>query len=271
MATPSTVQYSRELIPESDGAIGIITLNRPDELNAINWEMVTAFDAAVTEATADTDIRTIFVTGSGSAFSAGGDLKSYVALQQDPEQFARFVGDLHATFSRLRTLKVPVIALVNGTTAAGGLELLMSCDIALATASARIGDAHLNFGQMGGGGVLTLLPRIVGIARAAELMMTGRLLSADEAAEWGLVNWVTPDGDLFKQGYALAAQVASKSPLAIANAKYVMNAVWSDALSVSAGLRLELERNVTYCVTSEDAREGLAAFAEKRPPRFVGR
>ena len=166
---------------------------------------------------------------------------------------------------------MPVVALVNGVTVAGGLELLLNCDMAIAAASARIGDGHLNFGQMGGGGVLTLLARMIGIQKASELIMTGRLLDAATAAEWGLVGRVVPDEDLVSAGLEIANQVAVKSPLAVANAKSVMNTIWAETLSVPAGLQLELDRNALYCLTSEDAAEGLLAFSEKRPPRFTGR
>ncbi|HEX3335224.1 MAG TPA: AMP-binding protein [Jatrophihabitans sp.] len=261
----------RQEIPGRAGLVGVITLNRPDQLNAISWDLVAAFDAAVTELDSDEAVRAIVVTGRGRAFSAGGDLKAYQQLQRDPTRFPQFIDDLHAAFSRLRGLRVPVIALINGVAAAGGLELLLSCDIALAAQSARIGDAHLNFGQMGGGGVLTLLPRIIGIAKAVELVMTGRFLSSAEAAECGLVARVVPDEQLFDEGMALVQSIAAKSPLAVANAKQVMNAIWSDSVSVSTGLRLERDRDALYCLTSEDAPEGLAAFAEKREPVFTGR
>ncbi len=138
----------------------------------------------------------MLVTGAGRAFSAGGDLKRYVTLQRDPVAFPRFVAELHRVFGRLRELPVPVIALVNGVTAAGGLELMLSCDFAVAARSARIGDGHLNYGQMGGGGVLTLLPRSIGRERAAELVFTGRFLDAEEARAWGLVNRVVDDDAL---------------------------------------------------------------------------
>jgi enoyl-CoA hydratase len=264
------VGYRREPVNE-DAAAAILTLNRPEQLNAMNWEMIKQFDAAVSQASADPDVRALLITGAGRAFSAGGDLKSYVELQRDATRFPRFVADLHEAFGRLRTLPVPVVALINGVTAAGGLELLLNCDLAFAAASARIGDAHLNFGQMGGGGVLTLLPRLVGIQRAAELIFSGKFLSADEAASWGLVSTVVPDDELLRHGLDFAREVATKSPLSVANAKYVMNTVWSESMSVRAGLALELERNSKYCLTSQDASEGLAAFREKRPPRFTGR
>jgi len=261
-----------DLEPLDGGATAaIITLNRPDQLNAMSWEMIRRFDQAVSEATADASVRAVLVTGRGRAFSAGGDLKSYIDLQRDAEAFPRFVRDIHDAFGRLRALELPVVALVNGVAAAGGLELLISCDLALAAASARIGDAHLNYGQMGGGGVLTLLPRLVGVARAAELIFSGRFLSAAEAAEWGLVSSVVPDDDLLAAGLAFARGVAAKSPLAVANAKRVLNTVWAESMSVRAGLALELETNAVYCLTSEDAPEGLAAFRDKRSPRFTGR
>lgn len=248
----------------------ILTLNRPDRLNPIDMEMLASLDQAVTAAEQDQQVRAVLVTGEGRAFSAGGDMTRYVELQRDAVAFPHFVRELHRVFGRLRTLRVPVVALVNGVTAAGGLELVLNCDFAIAAESARIGDAHLNFGQMGGGGVLTLLPRAVGRARALELVMSGRFLSSREAADWGLVNQVVPDAELLDAGLTFSRGVAGKSPLAIANAKEVLNQLWADNGSMEAGLRYELERDAYYCLTSHDAPEGLAAFAEKRPARFTG-
>jgi enoyl-CoA hydratase len=249
----------------------IIRLNRPEQLNPIDWDTVHELDARIDEIEADASVRCVLITGNGRAFSAGGDLKSYRKLQVDPVAFPQFVGDIHHAFGRFRTLRVPAVALVNGVTAAGGLELILNCDFTLVAASARIGDGHLNFGQMGGGGVLTLLPRVIGKSRAAELMFSGRFLSADEAVEWGLANRVVADDALIDEGLAFARSVAEKSPLAVANAKQVMNALWADNGSVDAGLRFELERDAFYCLTSHDAPEGLLAFSEKRKPRFKGR
>ena len=247
-----------------------LVLNRPDQLNAIDWPMLDALDAALDAIADDRTVRGVLVTGAGRAFSAGGDLVGYQTLQRDRERFPRFVAELHRIFGRFRTLPVPTVALVNGVAAAGGLELLLNCDFAVAGASARIGDAHLNFGQMGGGGALTLLPRAVGRARAAELVFTGRFLDAGEAAEWGLVNRVVADDALGATGAELVASFATKSPLAMANAKDVMMSLWDDNGSVDSALRYERERNSYYCLTSDDAVEGLAAFAEKRPPEFRG-
>ncbi|HXA29706.1 MAG TPA: enoyl-CoA hydratase/isomerase family protein [Candidatus Angelobacter sp.] len=258
-------------LAEEGASVALLTLNRPDALNAIDWDMVRALDAAVDAVAADESVRTVLLTGAGRAFSAGGDLKGYVALQRDPVRFPQFVADLHRTFGRLRTLRVPAVALVNGVTAAGGLELLLGCDLAIAAESARIGDGHLNFGQMGGGGVLTLLPRLIGLQKASELIFSGRFLEAAEAERWGLVSRVVPDAGLLDAGLEFAEQVARKSPLAVANAKQVMNSLWAEAVPLQAGLAYELQKNAYYCLTSEDAREGLQAFAEKRHPRFTGR
>jgi enoyl-CoA hydratase len=260
----------RPLQPEG-GQVALLTLNRPEQLNAIDWEMVRALDAALDRVASDESVRALLLTGAGRAFSAGGDLKGYIELQRDPVRFPAFVADLHRAFGRLRRLRIPAVALVNGVTAAGGLELLLSCDFAIAAESARIGDGHLNFGQMGGGGVLTLLPRLIGPQKAAELMFSGRFLQACEAERWGLVSRCVPDDGLLDAGLAFAEEVATKSPLAVANAKEVMTTLWADRLPLDAGLRYERERNAYYCLTSEDAPEGLQAFAEKRPPRFKGR
>ena len=268
--SPATVLVDH-LSLEGEAIVAVVRLNRPDQLNPIDTRVLRELDGVLDRIAADRSVRAVLVTGEGRAFSAGGDLDAYRTLQRDPVEFPRFVADLHRVFGRLRDLPVPVVALVNGVTAAGGLELILNCDFAIVAASARIGDGHLNFGQMGGGGVLTLLPRAIGRARAAELVLSGRFLSAPEAVEWGLASRCVPDDELMDAGLSFCREVAAKSPLAVANAKQVMNQLWADNGSVDAGLRYEAERDAYYCLTSEDAPEGLAAFSEKRPPRFTGR
>jgi enoyl-CoA hydratase/carnithine racemase len=257
--------------PGTSRVAAVLTLSRPERLNAIDWEMLRELDATIDELSHQSDLCCVLLTGAGRAFSAGGDLESYIELQRDPVAFPRFVADVHRVFGRLRDLPVPVVALVNGVTAAGGLELLLNCDFALMGHAARIADGHLNFGQMGGGGVLTLLPRVVGLQRASELIFSGRFLSADEAVEWGLAVRSVEDAELRESGLAFARQVALKSPLAVANAKAVLQGLWAANGDLTSGLRFERERNAYYCLTSEDAPEGLQAFREKRPPRFRGR
>lgn len=269
-AQPSPVEVDRVDL-EPGGVAAIVTLNRPEQLNPIDWLTVTRLEEVLSGVDADDAVRCVLITGRGRAFSAGGDLKSYVALQSDPVAFPAFLEDLHRTFQMISKMRKPVVALVNGVTAAGGLELILSCDFAYAAASARIGDGHLTYGQMGGGGVLTLLPRAIGPARARELVFSGRWLSAEEAREWGIVSRVVPDGELLAAGLEFATAAAERSPLALANAKYVINTAWAEGTGIEDGLRLERERNACYCLTSEDAREGLQAFQEKRRPRFKGR
>ena len=249
----------------------VITLSRPDCLNAIDWEMLRQLDSTIDALSDREDLCCVLVTGAGRAFSAGGDLKGYIELQRDSVAFPQFVSDIHRVFGRLRELPVPVVALVNGVTAAGGLELLLNCDLALVARSARIGDGHLNFGQMGGGGVLTLLPRVVGLQRASELIFSGRFLSSEEAVDWGLAIRCVDDEALLESGLTFAREVAAKSPLALANAKAVLQGLWATNGDLTSGLQVERERNDVYCLTSEDAPEGLHAFLEKRPPRFHGR
>jgi enoyl-CoA hydratase/carnithine racemase len=256
---------------EAGGVAWILTLDRPEQLNALDWETIQELGRQVQALADDDEARIAFVTGEGRAFSAGGDLKAYLTLYDDAEGFPAFLADLHQTFGELRQLRIPVVALVNGVTAAGGLELLLACDFAIAASSARIGDAHLNFGQMGGGGVLALLPRIIGIQRASELVISGRFLSANEALDWGLVNRVVADDSLLDEAMKLAEEVATKSPLAVANAKRVMNEGWLESGPLDDVLRKEREVDIEYCRNSHDAREGLNAFAEKRKPRFKGR
>lgn len=270
-ADESTVVIEHHRLDHDGALAAVLRLNRPDQLNPIDDEMLDRLDEHLDAIESDPSVRTVLVTGAGRALSAGGDLKKYLDLQHDPVAFPRFVNHLHCTFARLRSLGVPVVALVNGVTAAGGLELILNCDFAIVAESAKVGDGHLNFGQMGGGGVLTLLHRTIGKARAIELLLSGRFLTARETVEWGLASRCVPDDELLAAGLAFANEVATKSPLAVANAKQIVHQLWADNGSVEAGLALELERDAYYCLTSHDAPEGLQAFADKRPPRFTGR
>lgn len=255
-----------------DGAqLGLVTLNQPESLNPLDWSSTVELGEAFDALAEDEAVRVVVVTGAGRAFSAGGDMKKYQQLQQDTKDFPQFLADIHEVFSKIAQYPKPYVALVNGIAVAGGIELLLSCDFAIAGESARIGDAHLTFGQMGGGGVLTLLPRAVGPARARELIFSGRMLSPAQAADWGLVSEVVADDQLVAAATTFAASVAKKSPLAVSNAKRTLNAALWEGTGVVAGLRLEREVTARYCLTSQDATEGLIAFAEKRQPVFTGR
>lgn len=266
----NTLIVERVDLDEPGAQLGLVTLNRPNEMNPLDWSTVLALGEAFDDLTADTQVRVVAITGAGRAFSAGGDMKKYQELQRDSRDFPQFLADIHRVFGRIAEYPQPFVALVNGIAVAGGIELVLSCDLAFAAKSARIGDAHLTFGQMGGGGVLTWLPHVVGPARARELIFSGRLLSPAEATDWGLVAKVVDDDKLIDAAVGFANEVAVKSPLAVANAKQVLNAAFWEANEVTAGLRLEREVTARYCLTSDDAPEGLHAFAEKRRANFTG-
>lgn len=250
--------------------LALITLDRAEQMNPLDHPTVLALREAIDRALARDDVRAMAFTGEGRAFSAGGDMKKYLELQSDQEEFTRFLEDLHGVFDTLASCPVPTIALVNGIAIAGGLELMLACDVAFVAQSARIGDAHLPFGQMGGGGVLSRLPRRIGPHRARELIFSGRMLPATEAAEWGLVNRVVPDDQLVAAGVDFGNEVAAKSALAVANVKRVLAGVESQGLGLEDALAFEREVTIDYCVHSHDAREGLAAFSAKRRPEFKG-
>jgi enoyl-CoA hydratase/carnithine racemase len=245
------------------GEAAFLWLNRSGSLNALDWTMIRSLETELRAVDGDPAVRVVFVVGMGRAFSAGGDLKAYLELQADPVAFPAFLDDLHRTFANIAGMSKPVMALVNGVTAAGGLELLLSCDFAIAAQSARIGDAHLNFGQIGGGGSLALLPRAIGPARARELVFTGRFLTADEAADYGLVNCVVPDGKLISTALSLAESMAEHSAAALTAAKSVMNTAWGEGTGLPIALRLERERAALYCLTLPDSMAGLRLFSSR--------
>ncbi|MGQ0481135.1 MAG: enoyl-CoA hydratase/isomerase family protein [Pseudonocardia sp.] len=271
MSGQDAVLVERIALGAGSAQLGLVTMNRPAELNPIDLASGRALGVAFEELVADEQVRVVAVTGAGRAFSAGGDMKKYQVLQRDAEGFPAFLAEMHGIFMKIPQHPKPFVALVNGITVAGGIELMLACDFAIASTSARIGDAHLNFGQMGGGGVLALLPHAVGPARARELVLSGRLLPPEEALDWGLVSRVVPDDELVAAAVAFATEVAEKSPLAVGNAKRVLNAAYWEGTGLAAGMRLEREATSRYCLTSHDAHEGLSAFADKRRPAFTGR
>ncbi|MFD1560739.1 enoyl-CoA hydratase/isomerase family protein [Paraburkholderia silviterrae] len=246
-----------------------ITLNRPAAMNAISPDMVAGVDRALDEALARDDARVVVLTGAGRAFCAGADLKFVRGeTSSGPSGSAQFLGALLALLNRLERFPRPVIAAVNGLALAGGLELVLCCDLVLAAQSARFGDAHANYGLLPGGGGSVRLPRKIGAARAKYLMFTGEFVPAAAMETAGLVNRVVEDGQLAGAVDELVAKIAAKSPLGVSRMKTLVN----DGLEqpVEVALRQELVM-VALHEHSEDIAEGLAAFQEKRAPRFTGR
>jgi enoyl-CoA hydratase/carnithine racemase len=260
------VEFDRVELDEDGNFAAVVTFNRAETLNAMNWDTLRALEAQLRRAAEDPDVRAVLITGRGRAFSAGGDIKGYVKLQADPVAFPRFVDDFIRTLDLIRYMDKPVVALVNGITAAGGLELLLACDFAWMAESARIGDMHLNYAQIGGAGVMARLPRLIGPNRARELVFSGRLLSSEECLAWGLVNRVIPDDRLLTEGIEFARSVAAKSPNSVRNVKHVINRGLETDLE--AALRQERERALIHCLTLPDSMEGINAFVEKRKPRW---
>lgn len=254
-----------------DAFLGLVTLNRPAQKNPIDWDTIGALRSAMDALAADNQVRVIAIIGAGDAFSAGGDLKKYITLQRDGDKFQAFLDDLHALFNFIQfDLPKPVVALINGVTAAGGLELALTCDLVYASADARIGDGHLNFGQMGGGGVLTRLPRRVHQNFAREVLFTGAFLPPEAWLQAGLVNRILPDRQaLIAAAVRFTEAVAVKSSLAVARMKTTLNHVRE--IPFLEAIEKEVSATHNYCLTSHDATEGLNAFAEKRQPRFLGR
>jgi len=242
-----------------------VSLARPDKLNPLDWSTVKELKAAVAEIEAS-PARFVILTGEGRAFSAGGDLDGYIRLYRDSAAFQAFLDDFYDMLTGSEKAHAVWIAAVNGVTVAGGIELLLACDMALAGASAKIGDGHLNFGQLPGAGGSQRLPRAIGLLRAKHLMLTGELLDAATAEHWGLVTKVVPDEDLLAAAEAWVAALSSKSGVGLAGAKRLANMTLD--LSYEEGLKAEIAFVHRYATTEPDATEGLVAFKEKRAPRF---
>jgi enoyl-CoA hydratase len=255
-----------------EDGITLLTLDRPDRLNAMSHELVGDIHAALDAVAADRDCRVVIVTGEGRGFCAGLDLKGTGTAPGGDEwggPGAGLIGQQHIArlIPHLRSLRQPVIAAVNGPAAGGGLALALGCDIRIAAASARFNVAFVRIGLSGCDiGVSWMLPRLIGASRAFELMLTGRIIDADEAARLGLVIDVVPDGQVVDAALTTARLIAANSPFGVWMTKEVM---WSalEIGSLHAGIDME---NRTQILTSfgADMREAWTAFLEKRPPDF---
>ncbi len=252
------------------GATAWITFNRPEIMNAMGQALTEGLTAALDRIEDDERVRVVVITGSGNAFSAGGDLKSFREAV-GAERYSAFVERLRrsqALFRRVEQWPRPVIAAVNGFAVAGGLELILCCDLVIAAESARIGDGHAKYGVIPGAGSTARLPRKVPPNIAKMLLFTGDLWPARDLVACGLVNQVVADADLKTTVAALAERIAKNSPLGLKWMKRLVN----DGLDqpLDPALRAELSAFESY-VTSDDFMEGLTAFQEKRSPRFTGR
>ena len=268
IASESRTMAYQDLIIDHRGAVSWLYLNRPQALNALSMGCMRELREALIELRDRAETRVIVFSGKGRGFCAGADLTGALPDRGAPPTDAPTFGDLGTAMEEiLNGLPKPVIAAVNGVAAGGGLELGMMCDFIVATASARLGDAHANFGALPGGGATVRLPRFVGIGLAKYLMFTGELLPAEEALRVGLVAKVYPDETFEADVQALAEKIASKSPIGLRR----MKALLDDGLDMPTAQALKLEKGVSVQhMSSYDAAEGGKAFGEKRKPDFRG-
>jgi enoyl-CoA hydratase len=246
--------------------VALITVNRPDKLNALNIQTRTELADALAELRNDETVRVVVITGAGEkAFIAGADINEFAgrtALQQ------REVMKAKSIFTAAEDFPKPLIAMINGFCLGGGCELALSCDLRVASDRARFGQPEINLGIIPGGGGTQRLTRLVGEGKAMQMILTGEMIDAQEAHRLGLVNEVYPAAELEAKTMELANKIAAKSPVALAMAKTaVKNAA---RMNLRAGLEQEIDL-FALCFASEDKEEGVSAFLEKRKPEFKGR
>jgi 2-(1,2-epoxy-1,2-dihydrophenyl)acetyl-CoA isomerase len=253
-----------EVETSREGAVLTIALNRPDVLNAFNADMHRALAVALEEAQGR-DVRAVVLTGRGRGFCVGQDLTEFRKAPGDIG--ARLRGDYHPNVLAIRALEKPVIAAVNGAAAGAGLSFACACDLRIAAESARFVPAFINIGLVPDSGATYFVTRLLGPARAFEWLAAGRKLDAAEAHAWGLVSEVVEDDRLAARSAELAAEWAERPTLGVAMTKELVDRAAQSSLEGQLEREAELQTRATQ---TEDFREGVAAFLEKRPPRFRG-
>lgn len=258
---------SELVLRERDAGIVLLTLNRPEKLNALNLALIRALSDTLAELDTDPTVHVVILTGAGDkAFVAGADIE---AMSTMTPAAAKAFADLgHATGERMERAHFPVIGAINGFALGGGCELALACDFIYASERAKFGQPEVNLGVIPGFGGTQRLPRRIGAARARELCFTGDMVSAAEALRIGLVNAVVPGPELLPKVREVARKIEQKGPLAIAQCKRVL--LRGQDIPLSVANELEAQAFATL-FGSEDQREGMAAFLEKRPASFTGR
>ncbi|HET6467252.1 MAG TPA: enoyl-CoA hydratase [Geminicoccaceae bacterium] len=252
------------ILVETRGAVGLITLNRPKALNALNAQLVAEVEKALANFDADSTVAAVVLTGSDKAFAAGADIK-----EMADKDFARaFASDFIAPWAKIAQHRKPLIAAVAGYALGGGCELAMMCDIVIAAENARFGQPEINLGTIPGAGGTQRLTRAIGKSKAMEMILTGRMLDAPEAERAGLVARVVPVGEVVEEAVRLAEAIATKSQPVVQMAKEAVNVAYETTLA--EGLRFE-RRQFYATFATEDRKEGMAAFTEKRTPHFTHR
>ena len=257
---PETVLVARE------GRVAILTINRPDKLNALNEEVRVELLAALAAIETDDSVGAVVITGAGEkSFIAGADIGEFAGRSPFDQRFAMRsprIFDVMASFPK------PVIAMINGFCLGGGCELSMSCDMRIASDKARFGQPEINLGLIPGGGGTQRLPRLVGMGQAMRMILSGDMIPAAEAKEIGLVDLVFPAEELRAKTLELAQKIAGKSPLTLKVAKEALRA--SEKLAIEDGITYERDL-FCLCFSSKDKEEGVAAFLDKRPAAWTGK
>jgi len=251
------------ILTETHGRVGLVRFNRPKELNALNTTLMEELVSALEAFDHDAAVGCLVITGNERAFAAGADIKE-MAGATAVEMLQR---DNIARWDRMRKVKKPIIAAVSGFCLGGGCELAMTCDMIVASESARFAQPEINLGVIPGAGGTQRLTRAVGKALAMEMVLNGRMLTADEAARFGLVNRIAPVEVYLEEALALAQAIAERAPLAIRLAKEAVNNAFETPLS--DGLAAE-RRAFYFLFSTADQKEGMQAFAEKRPAVWQG-
>jgi enoyl-CoA hydratase len=254
------------ILEQREGRVAVLTVNRPDKMNALNEQVRTDVMAALAALEYDDAIAVVVLTGAGEkAFIAGADIGEFAGRTPFDQRYAMRsprIFDVMAAFPK------PVIAMINGFCLGGGCELAMSCDLRVASDKARFGQPEINLGLIPGGGGTQRLPRLVGAGHAMRMVLTGEMIGAAEAREIGLVEMVVPHDELRARTLELAAKIAGKSPLALRVAKEAVRA--SQRLSIEDGIAYERDL-FCLCFSTADKEEGVKAFLEKRPAQWQGR
>jgi enoyl-CoA hydratase len=253
------------IIADSKGSVGVITLNRPKAMNALSQQMVAEIGRALDAFEADDDIGAIVITGSDKAFAAGADIKEMASMTFAQTYLGNFITKGWEAVSQARK---PIIAAVAGYCLGAGCEVAMMCDIILAADTAKFGQPDITIGVIPGAGGTQRLPRAVGKAKAMEMVLTGRMMDAEEAERSGLISRVIPAADLLAEAIKVAGRIAGMGRAAVYAAKESVNTAFESSLAEG----IHFERRLFHAMfATEDQKEGMAAFAEKRQPTFKNR
>ncbi|HBV87400.1 MAG TPA: crotonase [Desulfosporosinus sp.] len=248
---------------KKENRLGFVTINRPKVLNALNAEVLSELDQIISNICQDKEIDVVIFTGAGEkAFVAGADISEM--KDKSPQESYTFARQGQVLFQRIQELPQPTIAAINGFALGGGCELAMSCDMRIATDKAKFGQPEVALGIIPGFGGTQRLPRLIGRAKAMEIILTGRTISANEALDLGLVNKVVSAENLLAEAVNMAEAILVKGPYAIRQAKVAIN----KGLEVDINTGCELEGNLFALCFGEEQKEGMSAFLEKRKPNF---